>query len=127
MSGAPYDRWYIVPSVEFERWNGTENAPKYSENTGIEGIAGNTVEPSIIEDSYPALIQIYPDVSEWYIVRLYGTWAALNDISVKQDTRNLATNPSDVAAVLNQRFPDLDRSPEEWSEGFFIGPPTATG
>ena len=57
-------------------------------------------------------LSIDPDIEEWYIVWLYGTWDALNSISVLSDTRNLATNPQDVAAVLNQRFPSLDRTPQ---------------
>lgn len=118
MSAGPYNRWYIVPAVQ----DGDADAtPKYRDRDGIAGASGNVVDPSVVEPSYAGLIAQYLDVSEWYIVRFYGTWAALNEISVLGDTRNLATNPSDVAAVLNQRFPDLDRSAEEWADGFFVG------
>lgn len=129
MSAQEYDRWYIVPAEEQTDENGNiiEIAPKYGNNDGINGYAGNTVEPSVIDTHYAGLIQQYPDIDEWYIVRLYGTWAALNDISVLGDTRNLATNYQDVAAVLDQRFPDIDRDPEAWAEGFYVGTPGTGG
>jgi hypothetical protein len=124
-----YSRWYIVPTAGFDETDDqgaverTYTRPKYSDEPGLTGFAGAIVDESIIEPSYPALIQIYPDVNDWYIVRFYGDdnpgWNALNNISVLGDTRNLATNASDVEAVLNQRFGEsLDAS--EWDARFFV-------
>jgi hypothetical protein len=124
-----YDRWYIVPAVEFTEIDDEGNvervytAPKYKDEPGLTGFSGATVSPSIVADPYPALIDIYPDVEAWYIVRFYGDdnpgWNALNNISVLGDTRNLATNPHDVEAVLNNLFGEsLDAT--EWAARFFV-------
>jgi hypothetical protein len=120
MSPQIYDRWYIVPAVEFtdSETGETYTAPKYSDRDGISGFSGNTFDESILEAHYPALKQIYPGLT-WYIVRFYGTWTELNNISVLGDTRNLATNAEDVNAILSQRFPDLP-SDTDWSLEFFV-------
>lgn len=124
-----YDRWFLTPAVEFgetdesgnvvETWTG----PKYSDHTDITGFSGNTTTPDVVNDHYPTLVQVFPDVSEWYIVRMYGEdnpgWNALNEIHNHQDTRTLADHANDVAPVLNQHFPDLERPGEEWANSFF--------
>ena len=121
-----YDRWYLVPQEETTDSAGnTYNQPKYSDKDGIAGFSGNTVNESIVNDRYPALIDVYPDVNTWYIVRMYGIdnagWEALNEVSVLGDTRNLASNPEDVKAVLNERFPALgDRTANKWAESFKV-------
>jgi hypothetical protein len=119
-----YSRWYILPAVGGNADDGRE--PKYARGDDrLDAGSGTLVTPDTLTDHYPALTQTYPDVARWYLIRLFGTgtagWEALNDISVKGDTRNLATNPGDVAAVLNQRLPGADRSAEEWARSFSVG------
>jgi len=78
-------------------------------------------DKSAVSTYYAGLTQTYSGVQEWYLVKFYGSWSALNNISVKGDTRNLASNPSDVKSVLEERFPELPtRSAEEWSSVFNI-------
>ncbi|WP_254535243.1 hypothetical protein [Halomarina litorea] len=129
-----YDRWYIVPAVgippgdqdpDLARKNQTAWWPAYYDDyDALAGFAGRIVAAADVKPSYAGLIQTNPDVDPWYIVRFYGSgnagWQALNQISVKADTRNLATNPQDVAAVLNQRFPSLERSAAEWEASMFV-------
>ena len=125
-----YDRWFLTPAKTFERTDNNGDiieeytAPKYHETDGITGFSGNTTTPDVINDHYPALIQTHPDVSEWYIVRMYGEdsagWSALNEIHTHGDTRTLADHANDVAPVLNGHFPDLERSGSEWAKSFKI-------
>jgi hypothetical protein len=117
MSTQEYDRWYIVPAVTVDA-EVQKSAPKYADRDGIERYIGKSVARSVMDDHYPALNQTYPDVPEWYIVRFYGSWSALNNISVLGDTRNLATNPQDIGAVLSQRLPDVTVS--DWGAAFFM-------
>lgn len=100
-----YDRWFIVPAVEVDG----VLEPKYSDTDGIVGFSGNTFDPSVIEKAgYYGLIATYPDVKEWYIVRMYGEdnagWNALNQIHVLGDTRTLADHQKDVAPIMRDRF-----------------------
>lgn len=125
-----YDRWFITPAVTIEETDGdgdvisTGLGPKYSDDSRIDGFAGNTTEPSVISTHYAALTQTYPDVSEWYIVRMYGEgndgWSALNEIHNQLDTRTLADHASDVAPVLKDVFPGLNRSVAGWAESFRV-------
>lgn len=121
-----YDRWYLAPAVTKPAPNtdGQMTTPKYADTAGIVGFAGTTTAPSVVETSYPALVQTHPDVDEWYIVRMYGDgdagWSALNDIHNKGDTRTLADHANDVAPVLNSHFPDLERPGAEWAAAFKI-------
>lgn len=117
MSAQQYDRWYILPPVAAEAADREGLVPKYTDQDGIEGYAGTLVDAANIEGSYPGLVTQFDQYDEWWIVRLYGSWAALNQISIQQDSINLATNPQDVDAVLSQRFPDLDVS--DWGSKFF--------
>ena len=129
-AGQVYDRWFLSPAVQFERTDSNGDvvetfiAPKYSDASGISGFSGTTTTPDIISDSYPALTQTYPDVEEWYIVRMYGVgnsgWNALNTIHNYQDTRTLADHANDVAPVLNAHFPELSRSGQEWADAFRV-------
>lgn len=121
-----YDRWYIIPAVDkASPSGGTRRTPKYVESEDIMGFAGIVVDESVVSDNYQALIDTNPDVNNWYLVRLYGVdnpgWQALNNISVKDDTRNLASNASDVAYIMNTHFPDLpDRTKQEWDQSFHV-------
>ena len=115
-----YDRWYIVPAESrVDSETGSDDIrPKYSDLGGIQGFSGNAFDESILDAHYPALKQIYPGKT-WYVVRFYGSWSALNHISVLGDTRNLATNSEDVADILSQRLPDLP-SGVDWDTKFKI-------
>lgn len=125
-----HDRWFLTPAVEITRTDSGGNTisngigPKYSDHADIVGFSGNTIPPSTASDHYPALTQTFPDVDRWYIVRFYGQdnpgWQALNQIHNHQDTRTLADHASDVAPVLNQHFPDLQRSGQEWADSFKV-------
>lgn len=125
-----YDRWFITPAEGFERTGSDGNTvetvtrPKYSDTSGVAGFSGNTIEPSVVSTHYPALTQTYPDVESWYVVRMYGEddsgFNALNEIHNKQDTRTLADHASDVAPVLNDHFPALDRSGSTWANSFVV-------
>lgn len=113
-----YSRWYIVPRVEHTdpETGIVDLGPKYKYEPGLTGFAGMDVSRDAVDDHYPALNITNPDVDRWYIVRFYGEdipgWQALNAISVLGDTRNLATNPTDVRAVLEQRLPKLGNRPD---------------
>ena len=120
MSTNRYDRWYIVPSVTTTVGSETVQTPKYADRDGIDGFAGQTVGRDALSN-YAGLLQTHPDIETWYLVRIYGAWSVLNEISVRGDTRNLATNASDVAAVLNQRLKGLDRSASSWDRSFRLG------
>jgi hypothetical protein len=104
-----YDRWFITPAVERDVDGEVETYPKYSDHTDVSGFSGNTFEPGTIQGAgYYGLIAIYPDVAEWYVVRMYGEgnsgWAALGEIHNHHDTRTLADHESDVAPIMDQRF-----------------------
>jgi len=121
MSAQQHDRWFLTPATTNSE--GT-TVPKYADTDGVTGFSGNVVEPATVSDFYPALTQTYPDISEWYIVRMYGKgdvgYQALNTIHTKGDTRTLADHATDVAPVLSARFPDRDRTPDEWADAFRI-------
>lgn len=114
-----YTRWFIVPATTD---SDGRTVPKYLDADADLAYNGDTVSPDVVSTNYPALTQTNPDVSQWYIVQAHGrdnaAWQALNNVSVKGDTRNLATNISDVAAVLNARLPKLERSGEAWARSF---------
>jgi hypothetical protein len=111
-----YDRWYIVPAVEDAEG---KLYPKYTDRPGIEGFTGTIVQRQHLP-AYAGLLAIYSDQELWYVVRMYGTWAELNGISVLGDQRTLATNAGDVGAVLRQRTDLPDRSDAEWANVFVI-------
>jgi len=125
MSTRETNRWYILPPAETTQRSDGEQAtirtPKYTDQDGILGFSGTLVTKSEVSDSYAGLTRQYPDVDEWYLARVYGRRSALDSISIKSDTRNLATNMGDVGPVLDQRFPGIDRSGDEWNNGFRIG------
>jgi hypothetical protein len=118
-----YDRWFIVPQTG----TGTPEdkyRPKYTDVSGISGFSGTPVDPTIVTDHYPALIQTYPNVPRWFIVRMYGDgnegWDALNQIHNYYDTRTLADHAHDVAPILNAHFPNMDQTGEEWASSFSV-------
>jgi hypothetical protein len=97
---------------------------KYTDSDGVTGWSGQTIDPATVADFYPTLTQTYPDVRQWYIARLYGEgdtgYQALDTIGLNGDTRTLADHATDVAPVLSARFPDLDKTPDEWADAFRI-------
>jgi len=126
-----YDRWYILPRAGdgtrmFETFDESdytrgEYRPKYVEGAGFHGWAGTTASKATVGQHYAGLVAQYPDPPEWYIARVTGEWSALNGLSVKGDTRNLATNAQDVAAVLAQRLPGRDWASADLSRAFYGG------
>jgi hypothetical protein len=124
-AGTIYDRWFISPVAEYQEADEsgetvTYKAPKYHDTEGIIGYSGVTISPATVSDHYPTLVQVYPDVSEWFIVRMHGEgisgWGAINAIHNYQDTRTLADHADDVAPVLNSHFPRLEWSGEKWAD-----------
>lgn len=113
-SSQVYDRWFIVPVSMTSDPGLDEVYPKYSDKPEIEGATGMTVSSSIVENHYPALTQRFPGVSEWFVGRYYGVgdsgWQALNQVHNNQDTRTLSDHAADVAPVLDDVLPGLDRS-----------------
>jgi hypothetical protein len=104
-----YDRWFITPAVERDVDGEVETYPKYSDHTDVSGFSGNTFDSQEIYDAgYHGHIATYPDVAEWYIVRMYGEgaagWNALGEIHNHFDTRTLADHAHDVAPIMDQRF-----------------------
>lgn len=112
-------RWFIVPATTDADGR---TVPKYLDDEPTLAYNGEPVASDVVSENYPALTQVNPDITKWYIVQAHGrdnaAWQALNAVSVKADTRNLATNMSDVAPVLNARLPGLDRSGEAWERSF---------
>lgn len=126
-----YDRWFIVPADTVEETNpdgtvrNTYLRPRYADKGGLIGLSGNTVTPTVVNETHSNLVDQYPDIDPWYIVRLYGEGdtgkQSLDDISGYGETRDLSPDPSDVAAVHNNRPPGFDRRTEEWNKSYFIG------
>jgi len=116
-----YHRWFIVPGIDVDG----RTVPKYVDDAALSW-NGDTIDEAALTN-YPALTQTHPDVDVWYIVQAHGrdsaAWTELNNISVQGDTRNLATNLSDVSAVLNARLPGLDRDGEAWARSFRMSLP----
>jgi hypothetical protein len=116
-----HDRWFLTPATTNSEG---ETVPKHADTDGVTGFSGNVVEPATVTDSYPTLTQAHPDISEWYVVRMYGKgdigYQALNTIHAKGDTRTLAELATDVAPVLSAHFPALDKTPSEWADAFRV-------
>lgn len=103
------DRWFIMPAVREENDKGmTVTRPKYDDVDGVHGFSGTRMEPSEVGQSYAGLIQQFPDVEEWYVVRFYTTddtgMGPLNEIHNKQDSRTLADHANDVAPLMESHF-----------------------
>ena len=132
MSTQTHDRWYLTPAVITEETDENGNvlyiqtSPKYSDIDNIVGYAGATIPPSEISDSYAELVQTYPDVDPWYLVRMYGQGTAgedaINTVSSKDDTRTLADHANAVVPILRRHCPSFDRSVSEWARGFRVTP-----
>ena len=127
MSNEIYHRWFICPAVEAEPPD--EDAPssygslvpKYTDTDGIVGYSGQYVPPEIAENHHAGFVVQFPDVDPWCIVKMYGTWDALNEIhAFYHDTDTLSDHGQDVAPVLNELL-DQDRTGEEWDAMFYIG------
>jgi len=126
MSTQTHDRWFLTPAVTRSVGDsgGDVLTAKYADADGVTGWSGQTIDPATVGVFYPTLTQTYPDVGQWYVVRLYGDetagYQALDTIGLNGDTRTLADHATDVAPVLSARFPDLDKTPSEWADAFRV-------
>lgn len=118
-----HNRWILTPATTPPN-DGSGNYPKYADTDGITGFSGTTVSPDVVDGHYPTLIQTYPDVGTWYVVRMYGDDTAgseaLDEIHNYQDTRSLSDPAEDLAPILSDQFPGLNRSAEQWASSFNV-------
>lgn len=114
-----YNRWFIIPKEQIDT---DEYRPKYVDNPDIEGWSGTKIPASDISQHYAGLTDQFPDVDEWYVIRIYGEdnpgSLALDTIHNNQDTRTLADRAADVAPVLNENLPN--HTGQEWGKSFKI-------
>lgn len=121
-----HDRWFIMPATATSDATNVIHS-KYHDTDGILGFSGTVAAPEVVSVHYAALVQTFPGVDNWYIVRMFGEgdagWSALNEIHTKTDTRTLADHAADVAPVLNDHFPGLSRAGGEWADSFKVTKP----
>ncbi|ELY49879.1 hypothetical protein [Natronorubrum bangense] len=109
-----YDRWYILPIAETDVDGSTERSPElFGQEDEIVGWAGNIVDMTPVT-AYPTFD------GEYYIARVYGSWAAVNHMSVQHDQLTLSTSDGEIDVILSQRFPEIDVGEIPWEERFKV-------